>query len=258
MQKIPSYLVINGILLDKNDTESRDATFINSYSESIKRNYFVNQKNIRVLGDPRMDLYSNIPRRLPNRELPQIVIGASAFRSISLSSYLAVEFDFMFKILKALSDLKQEDHNFKVKLKLRSNNYNAQYRKFLKEYFRTLRVEIINNSPMNKVLRACDFYISTCSQTIFESASLGIPSVYFKNDKSILHEPFNWSPDLVTVDSSEGFKQAFLDFKKSHPKFDRLLDRENLEYYVGSIDGNNTKRNIDFIFNLINFSQKPC
>jgi hypothetical protein len=37
---IPSYLIINGLLINNFETESKDANFINAYSASIKKSYF--------------------------------------------------------------------------------------------------------------------------------------------------------------------------------------------------------------------------
>lgn len=51
-----------------------------------------------------MDTYSLIENKI-NREMPTITIGASGFNSTDLNSYVAVEFDFMYDILKAFSVL---------------------------------------------------------------------------------------------------------------------------------------------------------
>ena len=226
---IPSYLIINGLLINNFETESKDANFINAYSASIKKSYFNNQKNVEILGDPRMDKYGKSPKNTINRKLPRIVIGASGFNSSDLNSYQAVEFDFIFQILKTFMVLKEKGYEFEIHIKIRSNGYHTQYKNFINEYFKLMRVGIIRNVPMYNVLSKCDFYISTCSQTLFEASALGIPVVYFKNDREVLNEPFNGGEDLVTVQSSFELEKAFTDFINFHPKFDRLLERKTLE-----------------------------
>jgi len=76
---IPSYLIINGLLGDAFSNESKYASVINSYSQSIKNNYFKGMNNIVALGDPRMDSYARIERKSVNRECPVVVIGTSGF-----------------------------------------------------------------------------------------------------------------------------------------------------------------------------------
>ena len=60
---IPSYMIINGMLGHAFLDEAKSSTFINSYSVSIRDNYFTGIKNVFCLGDPRMDEYSNSLKR---------------------------------------------------------------------------------------------------------------------------------------------------------------------------------------------------
>ena len=126
---IPSYFIINGMLGNEFLDEGKYATLINSYSISIKENYFRGMTNIVCLGDPRMDAYAigkSSPRNI-NREAPTITIGASGHNNTDLNSYLAVEFDFLYDVLLALQKVKKQGVTLQVIIKVRANGYRRQY-----------------------------------------------------------------------------------------------------------------------------------
>lgn len=249
---IPSYLIINGLLGSYYSDESKYATYINSYSESIKSEYFKGMDNIVVLGDPRMDVYPplSIPRAI-DRNKPTVVIGASGFSPVDLNSYVAVEFDFMFDVLSGIQSAKQSGLETNVIIKVRPNGYSHQYKNFVDEYFPELTIEIIDSKPMLEVLKQADLYISINSQTLFEASCLGIPVIYYKKDNEILPPPFNYNHELVTVSTVGGLVQGINDSINDSSRFSPFLDRSVMEKYIGPLDGNNLNRNLDFIYELI-------
>ena len=195
-KNIPSYLIINGLLGPEYQDDSKYATFINSYSESIKKYYFREMNNIVVLGDPRMDMYTPSDIRSSiNTEVPTVTIGASGFNSVDLNSYVAVEFDFMYDVLSAFSKIIHNSQTINLIIKVRGNGYKKQYEDFVKKFFPSLSIEIIDSTPMKKVLERTDLYISIYSQTLNEKGlavsqdSLNFYNAWYLNvPAAILHE----------------------------------------------------------------------
>lgn len=255
-KQIPSYLIINGILGVNYSDESKHATHINSYSESIKNNYFKGMDNIVVLGDPRMDAYSTLKKTNVNRENSTVVIGASGFSSIDLGSYVAIEFDFMFDVLTALNSLKESGVNIKVVIKVRPQGYYKQYENFVNEFFPNLVDEIVATKPMKQVLLCADLYISINSQTLFEASCMGIPVIYYKKDNEILPPPFDNKSELVTVTNINDLVTAFYDYQNSHKRYNAFLELNIMEKYIGPLDGRNLDRNLQFINKLLDNSSK--
>lgn len=249
---VPSYLIINGLMTGKFLDEAKYAIHINGYSESIRRHYFKGSDNVVSLGDPRMDDYASKakPERI-NRRVPTVTIGTSGFNPIDLTSYVAVEFDFMFDVLSAFQELADEGIRFNLIIKVRPNGVMEQYADFAKEYFPRLSIEIVREVPIVQVLNKTDLYISIYSQTLFEASCLGIPVIYYKKDKEILDPPFDQQSELVTVDTVTALKQAFLDFQSNHDRFNAFLDKSIMEKYVGPLDGGNLERNLNFIYGLL-------
>lgn len=250
-KKIPSFLIINGILAKNYQDEAKYATVINGYSKSIKDNYFKGMANIKTLGDPRMDEYSSIETKSINRELPTITIGTSGFNPTDLNSYLAVEFDFMYDILSSFSKLKADGEKFKIIIKVRPNGYKQQYQDFINYYFQDLEVKILSAESMLEVLKKTDFYITIYSQTLFEASCLGIPVVYYKKDTEIINPPFDNNSELVTIANIEEMIQAYMDFKNNHVRYNDFLNKKVMEEYIGYIDGKNYERNKDFIYDFL-------
>lgn len=254
-KNIPSFMIINGILAKNFLDEAKYATIINSYSQSIKENYFHGMDNVVTLGDPRMDMYQSVESKNINRKAPTVTIGTSGFNPMDLNSYVAVEFDFMYDILSSFSQLKSNGEKFHIIIKVRPNGYIQQYQNFVNEFFDDLKVEILSMTPMLEVLRKTDLYISIYSQTLFEASCLGIPVVYYKKDTEVINPPFDNNSELVTIASIEDMVQAFYDFKNHDKRYDGFLDRKVMEKYIGPLDGNNLQRNIDFIYELMEKSK---
>jgi hypothetical protein len=249
---VPSFLIINGLLGPDYSDDSKYADFINSYSVSVRDNYFKGMDNIFPLGDPRMDMYSVTDKKTIDRNCPTVVIGASGFNSVDLNSFVAVEFEFLSAVLSSLQQVKDSGQPLKVIIKVRPNGYRSQYEQFVAKYYPTLVDEIVDSIPMRDVLERADFYISIYSQTLFEASCLGVPVVYYRADNEIIHPPFDMSSELVTVTSEKDLVQALFDFVNGDCRYDAFLDRKIMEKYVGPLDGDNLERNIKFIYNLLN------
>jgi hypothetical protein len=250
--QIPTYLIINGLLVSSYLDEAKDATWINAYGESVKINYFCGMNNIVCLGDPRMDNYvNNIKPRQVNTNRPTIVIGASGFSNIDLNSYVAVEFDFLHDVLSACQKLKAQSREMDIVLKIRPNGYITQYKVFLQEYFPEMAVQVYDRIPMREILLKADFFISIYSQTLFEASCLGIPVLYYKKDTQISYPPFDGKSQLVTALSLDDLVDKMQMFYRRGSIYEAFLDKKVMESYIGCLDGKNTERNIDFIYSLI-------
>jgi len=249
-KNIPSYLIINGLLGPEYSDESKYATYINAYSESIKKYYFRGMNNIVTLGDPRMDMYAFESKTI-NRERPIVTIGASGFNSVELNSYVAVEFNFMYDVLSAMEILKVKNKSFDIIIKVRGNGYKEQYEVFVEKYFPKLKIKIEDTMVMKEVLLKTDFYISIYSQTLFEASCLGIPSVYYQKDTEVMNAPFDNNSELVTVSNIEELVQTYYDFEEKHQRYEAFLDKKIMEQYIGFLDGKNLERNLDFIYGLV-------
>lgn len=252
-KQVPSYLIINGFLGGEFCDDGKYATYINSYSESIKTNYYNNARNVVFLGDPRMDDYvKTTKQKLINRITPTVSIGTSGFNNLDLISHVAVEFDFMYDILMAFQQIKDEGGKFNLIIKVRPNGFLEQYTSFVNEYFPKLDIEIVRTVPIGEVLAKTDLYISIYSQTLFEASCLGIPVIYYKKDKELLDPPFDKKSELVTIDSITALKEAFYDFQMEHDRFKAFLDKQVMEKYIGPLDGKNLERNLAFIYEILN------
>ena len=248
---IPTYLIINGLFCIDYLNESKNATFINCYSESLYNNYFHKQQNAFILGDPRMDKYANIKKKSINRNYSNITIGTSAYDLIDLTSYLAIEFDFIYDILITLQKFSKNIN--KITIKVRSNGYLKQYKSFVDNYFKSIEIPIYfeEHKPIFDLLQESDLYISFYSQTIIESACLGIPTIYYKNDNQILYPPFNEESGLIISHDIYELQEDINHFFVSSDKFNTFLQKEVLTKYIGSLDGKNTERNLSFIYDKL-------
>lgn len=255
-KNIPSYLIINGMLFNAHQDDSKYATIINCYSSSMRDNYFHGMSNVVCLGDPRMDTYAYAKKNAIKRVNPTVTIGASGFNPVDLNSYVAIEFEFMYDVLSALSIANVKGMKANIIIKVRPNGYHVQYENFIKEFFPQLPIKIMSSVPMQQVLEQSDLYISIYSQTLFEASCLGIPCIYYKKDDEIMYEPFDGHSELVTLYTIDELVKAFFDFQAEDERYNAFLSKTVIEKYIGPLDGKNLQRNIDFIYDLLAKQEK--
>jgi hypothetical protein len=253
-EKIPSYFVLNGLLLHYfPEEETKHVTWINCYGESIKKDYFKDASNVVCLGDPRIDWYVELGlQKKPNRSMPTIIIGAAGFSNIDLGSYVAFEFDFLYDILDSLRVLRSRGRAMRIIVKVRTNGYIDQYRRFVKEYFSDLPIDLQDTISFRTLIQQADLYLSSYSGTFFEASSLGIPVLYYKSDTELLIAPYDGRSELVTARTPAELMEKIDLFYDADPIFDAFKDKKVLEKYVGPLDGRSLERNIDFIYSLLN------
>ena len=249
---VPSYLIANGILATPFVDDSKHASVINAYGESVRSHYFAGMTNVVCRGDPRMDRYfPPVPRRVSDPDAFTVGIGASGHNNAELNSYVAVEFEFLDGALRALRRVTSDGADVRVILKVRGNGYVEQYRQFTAEYFGDMTIEIFDDAPMDAILRDSDFFISIYSQTLFEASCLGIPCAYFRVDDEIKFPPFDGASELVTVETEDALYDAICAFRRGDSRFDPFLDRTVMAQYVGPLDGGNLERNCEAVYTML-------
>lgn len=245
--RIPIYFVTNGILASSYWQDAKYATWVNCFSEAVRQGYFRSDEKVKAIGDPRMDFYQNIDKKSLNFDCPTITIGTSGFSPVDLNSFLAVEYEFLFDVLKTLLNLKDQDYKFNLQIKVRPNGYLEDYKSFVSEYFPALDVTFFHQQSFKKVIQATDLYITIYSQTLFEAAAMGIPSIYYKNDRQLFFEPFSKTAGLTIAENVEELQSEVETFYLDKKDSDLFLSQEQLVRAIGPLDGMNLKRNLEFI-----------
>jgi hypothetical protein len=247
-----SYMIINGLLMQRNLDEAMDADVVNSYSESIKENYFSNGSNVLALGDPRMDQYANPNFNKVNfGRNAKICIGTAAYNNIDLVSYSAIEFEFMYEVVSEIQKEFVIDATNPITVYVRPNCNLTQYQSFFRRFFPDICVKFVKGVAPRQVLCQKDLYISFYSQTIIEAAALGVPTIYHKVDREILDPPFDGKSELIVTCSKEQLNVALRSFLEGGKPFEVFLNKRVLEKYIGFLDGLNVERNIKAIHAIL-------
>jgi hypothetical protein len=94
-------------------------------------------------------------------------------------------------------------------------------------------------------------YISIYSQTLFEAASLGIPTIYYKKDTELNNRPFDAKSELVTALNVDELKEKILLFYENDDCYKSFIRKDVMEKYIGPLDGKNHERIVEFIYSLV-------
>ncbi|MCP4650694.1 MAG: hypothetical protein GY853_11535 [PVC group bacterium] len=249
---IPVYMIINGWLGNSFLDEAKDGTWINSYSESVKKNYFKGMKNVICLGDPRMDKYVNcLKKKYSDYENPTIGIGAAGFTNVDLNCYVAIEWEFLNDIMQVCKKIITSGKKMSIIIKVRQNGYIQQYRNFLDEYYSDVPVVLEDSVSIEEVYKKADFFISIYSQSLFEASCYGLPVLYYKNDTQYFDPPFDGNSELITAMTPDDLRQKIEAFYNKDAMYDKFKEKKVMEKYIGLLDGQNLKRNMDFIYSFI-------
>ncbi|MHB8131582.1 MAG: CDP-glycerol glycerophosphotransferase family protein, partial [Mobilitalea sp.] len=252
-KNISTYNVLNGLLVHTfYEEDNKNFSWINSYGEFIKKNYYHNADNVVCLGDPRLDSYANDKSKKDDCNFTKrLLIGTTGFSIIDLNSYRAVEFGYFNNILSACKILKERGVNIDISIKLHPQCDRRQYIDFLNEYFSDFPVKLYDGILMGEALRRTDCYISSCSGTVFEASLLGVSVLYYKMDSEVLIAPYDAKSELVTALSAEDLLSKIELLCKNDAIFNTFKDKNVMERYVGPLDGKNTDRNVEFIYSLM-------
>ena len=247
------FIVINGILCSRFSDEGKGFDYTNSYSESIKNLYFGNQDNVFALGDPRMDAYNvNEVALKQNYDDGFIIgVGTSGFNHLDLNSNVAIEFDFLFSVLTAISRTNVFTRNTEVKILVRRNGILDQYLCFVDLYFPSLNISFSQGEKVVNFLNNVDLYITFYSQTLFEASCLKIPCIYFVNHREEIQEPFGLGTPFYSASNIDGLVSQIERIYSANSEETLIPDIADLEHYVGPLDGKNTQRNLLFINSLL-------
>lgn len=252
--KVPSYLIINGMLVSKYGNDSKNATLINSYGVRMAEDYFKGSQNVVYLGDPRMDKYfSKLSKvnRFSESSALVIGIGTAGLNNTDLVSYAAFEFEFLYACLFAIQLLQNSGKIIEIRLRVRANGVVNKYKRFVEEYFPDLTIFFCQEETLLDYFEKLNLYISFYSQTLLEASAMGIPVIYFKFDEEDLFPPFDSRSELVTAESKERLFSLIKDFNANEEIYRKFMDSATLEKYIGFVDGGNLQRNIRAIEGML-------
>ena len=251
---IPSYMMINGMLISKYGNDSKRATLINAYGATMARDYFKDCKNVVSLGDPRMDKYASQFQgntRILETDTFVIGIGTAGLNNTDLVSYSAFEFEFMYECLSAIQLVRDSGKAIEIRLRVRANGVVNMYRRFVREYFPDLKIIFCQNESLVDYFSKLNLYVTFYSQTILEASAMGVPAIYFKVDEEDLHPPFDSKSEVVTAKSRADLFKLMKDFNSDSQVYRNFMDPATLEKYIGFIDGGNLQRNIKAIEGML-------
>ena len=114
-----------------------------------------------------------------------------------------------------------------------------------------MSVSLFDSIPINQIYERVDFFISIYSQSLFEASCLGIPVLYYKNDTQYFQPPFDGESEIVTGFTPDDLISKIEAFYNRDAIYDSFKEKKIMGKYIGPLDGQNLKRNMDFIYSLM-------
>jgi len=80
---------------------------------------------------------------------------------------------------------------------------------------------------------------------------MGISAIYHKADREIIQSPFDGDCSLRTTGTINELVEAIDDSRNNRVVFDSFKKRENMEEFIGPLNGENVSNNVKFIKELV-------
>ncbi|MFH0780000.1 MAG: hypothetical protein V1928_04060 [Parcubacteria group bacterium] len=242
--QIKTLAQMNGWFGARHMVEDKSVDKVLCFGSSYLDNYFHGKKNVFVTGCQTFDRARE--KRLfvnPRHPIKKILISTFTFSPADINCHYGDSEKYLNDILSVINDYnRNHECNLQLALRPHPSDNPEFYRWYLSRLgYSDIKIETERN--FQNVVVQYDLYFGSYSTTIFETAAMGIPIIFYHPCNQILYPPFDGScrelPMARTKGELEGIFQNVMQDKNYALKF---TDEKVLAPYTGVMDGMATTR----------------
>lgn len=242
--QIKTLAQMNGWFGARHMVENKSVDRVLCFGNSYLDNYFHGKKNVVVTGCQTFDLARQ--KRLfvkPQHPIKKILISTFTFSPADINCHYGDSEKYLNDILSVINDYNR-NNNGDLQLALRPHpSDNPEFYRWYLSRLGYPDIAIETERNFQNVVVQYDLYFGSYSTTIFETAAMGIPVVFYHPCNQILYPPFDGScrelPMARTKGELESVFQSVMQDKNYALKF---TDEKVLAPYTGVMDGMATTR----------------
>lgn len=249
---IENMALMNGWFGTKHMLENKTVNKVICFGDSYISNYFKDKKNIKIMGSFIFDTACKKRNLIkPQYPIRKILLSTFTFSPADINCRYSDSEKYLNDILAVIKKYANKN-NYRMQIAIRPHPSDSPdfYRWYL-ERLGFSEIEIKATGSFQEVVSGYDLFFASYSTTLFETAVMGIPVIFYHPCNQILYPPFDGTskelPAAFTSKDLEGVFNKIMDDKDYAYKF---TDVEVLRPYVGEIDGNSTSRIINEVIRM--------
>lgn len=243
---------MNGWFGVKHMVENKSAEQVLCFGEGYISNYFKGIDNIKVVGSPKFDIAYR--HRIFNQRYPikKILITTFVFSPADINCRYSDNETYLKDILGVVKKF-SDRNNCSINVTLRPHpSESPDFYLWLLRRLGYPEVELDSTKDYHAAALKADLYFGSYSTTLFETAAMGIPVIFYHPCNQILYPPFDGSdnklPLAFTVEKLERvFNRVMIDKDYAYA----FTKPAALNPYVSEMDGQATTRIIKEIAKAI-------
>lgn len=251
--KLKSMVLINGWFGTKHMIENKTVDKILCFGKSYVSNYFKEKEDVKVVGSSVFDAaYKKRELTKPKYPVKRILISTFTFSPADINCRYNDTEKYLNDVLTVIDKYRKEN-SCKIQVDLRPHPSEdvAFYSWYLKK-MGFPEIEIKSTGSLQETVAYYDLYFASYSTTLFETAVMGIPVIFYHPSNQILYPPFDGKcNDLPSAFSDKELDDVFVKLMTDKEYAYKFTDVSVLKPYVGNLDGHSTKRIIDETIKMV-------
>lgn len=205
---------------------------------------FKDRDNVKITGSPKFESAykkrNSIKLKYP---IKKILLSTFVFPPNDINGRYGDSEKYLNDVLTVIKKY-DEKHNCKTHIAVRPHPSDSPdfYRWYLGRLgFPEIELELAKN--FQKIPSHYDLFFASYSSTLFESAAMGVPVIFYHPCNQISYPPFDGScNELPSAFSLEDLEKIFTRVMKDRDYAYKFTDVKVLKPYVGELDGGTTSR----------------
>ena len=227
--------------------EYKTADKVLCFGTSHTKTCFKNKKNTKITGSPKFDAaYKKRSATKPQYPIKKILVSTFVFPPNDINGHYSDTEKYIHDVLTVIKKY-NEQYNDKIRIALRPHPSELPdfYHWYLKKLgFVGIDLELGKN--FQNIVPHYDLFFASYSSTLFETAAMGIPVIFYHPSNQILYYPFDGScKELPQASSLKNLKKIFDLVMKNKDYAYKFTNIDILKSYVGKLDNKSTLRIID-------------
>jgi hypothetical protein len=242
--QLENMVQMNGWFGVRHMVENKLADKVLCFGDSYKKNYFQGKQNVVTTGCQTFDMaYRQRPLKKSQYPIKKILISTFTFSPADINCHYHDSEKYLDDILSVI-DRCNKKYGAKIQLALRPHPSDkpAFYRWYLDRCGHpNIPLELDRN--FQNVVRDYDLYFGSYSNTIFETAAMGIPVIFYHPCNQIMYPPFDYScRALPMAQTAVELETVFHRVMQDRDYAFGFTAESALAPYVSQLDGQATAR----------------
>jgi hypothetical protein len=225
-------------------TENKSVDTVLCFGESYTGNYFKGKKNARVTGTFTFDAaYKKRNLNRPVFPVKKILVSTFTFSPADINCRYSDNERYLDDILTVIRSYEEKNgRSIHVALRPHPSDSPEFYRWYL-DRSGFPGIEIRSGGGFQECVSGFDLFFGSYSTTVFESAAMGIPVIFYHPCNQMLYPPYDGScNDLPSAFSREELARVFARVMEDRDFACGFTRRDVLKPYTGEMEGNAAQR----------------